>query len=74
MAQIMTKIYPVQPSSENPKRVELEHLEARLHHWLFELPEHLKYGDTSRRPIPLPHILALHIEYHFAVLLLHRAL
>lgn len=73
MSQIMTKIYPVQGSDDTPKRLELEQLEAGLHHWLFELPDHLRYCETSRRLTPLPHVLALHIEYQFAVLLLHRA-
>ncbi|TCD66495.1 hypothetical protein EIP91_001320 [Steccherinum ochraceum] len=73
MSQIMAKIYPVQPSADTPRRAELEQLESRLHHWLFELPDHLRYCETSRRLTPLPHILALHIEYQFAVLLLHRA-
>ncbi|KAH8099263.1 fungal-specific transcription factor domain-containing protein [Cristinia sonorae] len=73
LAEIMSKIYPIKPLTENPRRVELEKLEARLHHWLFELPDHLRYCETSRRLTPLPHILALHVEYQFAVLLLHRA-
>ena len=74
MSQIMSKIYPVQPSTDSPKRAELERLEALLHHWLFELPDHLRYCETARRLTPPPHILALQIEYQFAVLLLHRAL
>ncbi|THH33158.1 hypothetical protein EUX98_g1067 [Antrodiella citrinella] len=73
MSEIMTKIYPVQPTPNTPKRAELEHLETRLHHWLFELPDHLRYREAGGRVMPLPHILALHIEYQFAVLLLHRA-
>lgn len=74
MCNIMTKIYPINASTDDSRRGELEVLEARLHHWLFELPDHLRYCETSRRLTPLPHILALHIEYQFAVLLLHRAL
>lgn len=75
MSQIMTKIYPVKSAiGDAPKREELEKLETSLHQWYFNLPEHLTYSDMSRRVAPLPHILLLHMEYQFAVLLLHRAL
>ncbi|KAL4241803.1 Transcriptional Regulatory Element [Abortiporus biennis] len=73
MSQVMTKIYPVKPVSDIPKRAELEKLESSLHQWYFNLPEHLTYSDTARNHVPLPHILSLHIEYQSAVLLLHRA-
>ena len=75
MSQIMTKIYPVKSAEgDRPQHAELEALEMVLQQWYFNLPEHLKYCETSRRVTPLPHILLLHIEYQFAVLLLHRAL
>lgn len=70
----MDKLYPVQPSSETPRRVLFERLEARLNKWNIGLPEHLRYNTLDRYAKPLPHILMLHIEYQAAVLLLHRAL
>ncbi|CAL1694956.1 unnamed protein product [Somion occarium] len=74
ISQIMAEIYPVkQTGGENLRRSSLDKLETRLHQWLFQLPEHLAYCETSKRVTPLPHILALHIEYQSALLLLHRA-
>lgn len=70
----MDKIYPVQPSSETPRRVLFEQLEARLNKWLIGLPDHLRFSSNDRSANPLPHVLMLHIEYQAAVLLLHRAL
>ncbi|KAI8981384.1 fungal-specific transcription factor domain-containing protein [Trametes punicea] len=73
ITDIMDKIYPVQPSSDTPRRVLFEQLEARLNKWLIGLPEHLRYSSNDRHADPLPHVLMLHIEYQAAVLLLHRA-
>ncbi|OCH86052.1 hypothetical protein OBBRIDRAFT_761980 [Obba rivulosa] len=73
MTEIMEKIYPVQPYSATPRRTLLEQLESKLHKWLFDLPDYLRYSTTSQRAAPLPHILSLHMEYCAAVLLLHRA-
>ena len=74
ITDIMDKIYPVQPSSETPRRVSFEQLETRLNKWQIDLPEPLRYSQSDRRNHILPHVLLLHIEYHAAVLLLHRAL
>lgn len=74
ISQIMAEIYPVQAPVVSHRRAALEKLEQRLHQWLFHLPEHLAYCETSKRVTPLPHVLALHIEYQSALLLLHRAL
>jgi hypothetical protein len=49
-------------------------MESRLDQWFISLPEELRYETTSRRPVPPPHILFLHIRYWGAVLLLNRAL
>ncbi|KAJ8454826.1 hypothetical protein ONZ51_g12801 [Trametes cubensis] len=73
ITDIMDKIYPVQPSSETPRRVLFEQLETRLNKWLIGLPEHLRFSSNDRNANPLPHVLMLHIEYQAAVLLLHRA-
>ncbi|KAH9858030.1 fungal-specific transcription factor domain-containing protein [Lenzites betulinus] len=73
ITDIMDKIYPVQPSSEIPRRVLFEGLEARLGKWLIKLPEHLRYNYNDKHARPNPHVMMLHIEYEAAVLLLHRA-
>ena len=75
ITDIMDKIYPVQSSSGDTRRM-FEELESRLSKWLIELPEHLQLPSSTndKRATVLPHILMLHIEYHAAVLLLHRAL
>ncbi|EMD41895.1 hypothetical protein CERSUDRAFT_120801 [Gelatoporia subvermispora B] len=73
MTEIMEKIYPVQVYTATPRRTLLEQLEAKLHKWLFDLPDHLRYSTTGQRSTPLPHVLVLHMEYCAAVLLLHRA-
>lgn len=69
----MDKIYPVQLSTETPRRVLFEQLERRLSKWMIDLPDHLRYHPNDK-PTLLPHVLVLHIEYHAAELLLHRAL
>ena len=74
ITDIMDKIYPVQISSDAPRRVLFEKLENRLNKWQIDLPEPLRYTQSDRRNHVLPHVLLLHIEYHAAVLLLHRAL
>ncbi|KAI0778344.1 fungal-specific transcription factor domain-containing protein [Trametes elegans] len=73
ITDIMDKIYPVQPSSETPRRVLFEQLETRLNKWLIDLPEHLRFSANDKHAHTLPHILMLHIEYQAALLLLHRA-
>ncbi|KAK7695174.1 hypothetical protein QCA50_002364 [Cerrena zonata] len=73
ISQIMAEIYPVRTPKDTHRRSSLEKLEQSLHQWLFHLPEHLAYCETSKRVTPLPHVLALHIEYQSALLLLHRA-
>ncbi|KAI0639571.1 fungal-specific transcription factor domain-containing protein [Trametes polyzona] len=73
ITDIMDKIYPVQPSSDTPRRVLFEQLESRLNKWLIALPDHLRYSSNDKYAEPNPHVLMLHIEYQAAVLLLHRA-
>lgn len=74
MSEIMARVYPVKWYSETRGRDHLEDLEASLQTWLINLPEHLQYHDNGKRAVPAPNVLALHIEYYSAVLLLHRAL
>jgi hypothetical protein len=74
ISDIVKQIYPVVYRSRTPKRVKLAELEQRLDAWYIELPEELRYESTSKRPVPPPHIMVLHVRYWSAVLLLHRAL
>lgn len=72
----MTRVYPVKYLEDIPRRTLLEDLESRLRQWLFSLPESVRYNEGSggnRTRLP-PHVIVLHIEYHSAVLLLHRSL
>ncbi len=69
----MTRVYPVMWSSDMRRR-ELNDLDIGLRNWLINLPEEVRFNDVTKRPLPAPHILALHIEYYSALLLLHRAL
>jgi hypothetical protein len=71
---IITKLYPVRPTPNVSRRSLLADLEARLDQWFICLPEELRYETTSRRQVPPPHILFLHIRYWGTVLILNRAL
>ncbi|KAF9469792.1 fungal-specific transcription factor domain-containing protein [Collybia nuda] len=70
---IVSNIYPVRQTPGLSKRALLAELETRLDQWFISLPEELRYETTSRRPLPPPQTLFLHIRYRGAVLLLHRA-
>lgn len=70
---IMGKIYPVVPTTRVSRRSLHGSLEARLHQWYIGLPEALRYDSKSKRTIPPPHVLFLHVRYWGTVLLLHRA-
>ncbi|KAF8062419.1 fungal-specific transcription factor domain-containing protein [Lyophyllum atratum] len=71
LSMIIQAIYAVRPVSS--RHSESTFLEALLDKWYIELPEHLRYEPGStKRPIPPPHVLTLHMQYWCAVLLLHR--
>lgn len=70
---IITKLYPVRPTPNVSRRSLSADLEARLDQWFIRLPEELRYETTSRRQVPPPHILFLHIRYWGTVLILNRA-
>jgi len=81
LSKIVQAIYAVHTISN--RQVESGVLEGLLDKWYIELPEQLRYelGATGRyepgatkRPVPPPHILTLHMQYWCAVLLLHRPL
>lgn len=70
---IVQAIYAVRPVSS--RHTESVFLEALLDKWYYDLPEHLRYEPgSSKDPLPLPHVLVLHMQYWCVVLLLHRPL
>ena len=71
---ISSLIYPVKATRRGSKRAILSELEARLDQWYYQLPADLRYDPASKRAVPLPPVLFIHIKYWFTVLLLHRAL
>jgi len=70
---IVTNMYPVRRVSSATRRAMFGEMESRLDQWFIGLPEALRYETTSRRPVPPPQILFLHLRYWGAVLLLNRA-
>lgn len=74
VGEIITKVYPVRMSPTVSRRAILADLETRLDRWYIGLSDNLSYDVASRRAIPPPHVLFLHIRYWGAVLLLNRAL
>ena len=70
----MTRLYPVKYHEDQPRRQALEDLETRLQQWVINLPDALQYYEGGNKPTPPPHVLIMHMEYHLAVLLLHRSL
>jgi hypothetical protein len=71
---IVTQIYPVKCPGRFSRAKRLADLESRLDQWYIDLPDVLRYDTASKRAVPAPHILFLHIKYWGTVLLLHRAL
>ncbi|KAJ6503261.1 fungal-specific transcription factor domain-containing protein [Mycena vitilis] len=71
LGAIITKIYPVRSSTS--RQASLATLESRLDQWYLSLPEGLRYDTASRRIVPPPPVLLMHIRYWGTVLLLHRA-
>jgi hypothetical protein len=73
LSMIVQAIYAVRPISS--RHAESAVLEGLLDKWYIELPEHLRHEPcSSTHPVPLPHVLTLHMQYWCAVLLLHRPL
>jgi len=71
---ISSLIYPVKATRRGSKRAILTELDARLDQWYHQLPADLTYDPASKRAVPPPPVLFIHIKYWFTVLLLHRAL
>ncbi|CAA7264843.1 unnamed protein product [Cyclocybe aegerita] len=70
---VITRIYPIAPSSGAARHAALVDLESQLDQWFIALPEELRYDATSKRPPPPPQVLYVHVRYWGGVLLLHRA-
>ncbi|KAL0576702.1 hypothetical protein V5O48_005269 [Marasmius crinis-equi] len=73
IGDIITHIYPVRSSHKSPRRSLYAELETRLDQWYLRLPEALQFDVNSKRRVPPPHVLFVHIRYWGAVLLLNRA-
>ncbi|KAF8640616.1 hypothetical protein AX17_000277 [Amanita inopinata Kibby_2008] len=73
VGEVVTNVYPVRMSPNMSRRAILADFETRLDRWYIGLPDNLCYDVASRRAIPPPHILFLHVRYWGAVLLLNRA-
>lgn len=74
LGAVITKVYPVRPISMAARQASLGKLESRLDQWYLSLPESIRYDTASRRIVPPPPVLLMHIRYWGTVLLLHRAL
>jgi hypothetical protein len=74
IGSIVTMIYPVRSTGRGSRRAILHGLESRLDQWYIDLPDNLRYDPASKRNVPQPAVLFIHIQYWSAVLLLHRAL
>jgi hypothetical protein len=75
ITEIMAVLYPVKLVDDGiHRRSWRTEFENRLHHWMIDLPDELLYHEAPDKPAVAPHVIILHIEYHAAVLLLHRAL
>ncbi|KAM0788534.1 hypothetical protein ACM66B_001662 [Microbotryomycetes sp. NB124-2] len=46
-------------------------LDQSLASWYLALPQHLAYNPASKK-VPPPHVLALHLKFYSALILLHR--
>ncbi|KAK1234865.1 hypothetical protein PQX77_001959 [Marasmius sp. AFHP31] len=73
IGDIVTHIYPVRSTHKVSRRALYAELETRLDQWYLALPEALQFDANSKRRVPPPHVLFVHIRYWGAVLLLNRA-
>ncbi|KAL1742298.1 fungal-specific transcription factor domain-containing protein [Schizophyllum fasciatum] len=71
LSMIIQAVYSVRsgPAPDD----EVQYLEGLLDRWYIALPEHLRRDPGfANQTAPLPHVLALHMQYWCSVLLLHR--
>ncbi|KAG6826250.1 hypothetical protein H0H92_000574 [Tricholoma furcatifolium] len=71
LGMIVQGIYAIRPDTS--RQSEAKYLEGVLDQWYIALPENLRYDvGSTKRPIPPPQVLTLHLQYWCTVLLLHR--
>ncbi|KAI0094285.1 fungal-specific transcription factor domain-containing protein [Irpex rosettiformis] len=74
ICEIMVKLYPVRLFDDGVnQQAWRDELENALQQWLIDLPKELHYREGVNKVLVPPHVIMTHIEYHAAVLLLHRA-
>ncbi|KDQ63123.1 hypothetical protein JAAARDRAFT_367704 [Jaapia argillacea MUCL 33604] len=73
VGNILAKMYRVRSKSRSPPRSKLPELESSLDRWYIDLADSLRYDSASKRTPPPPHVLALHLQYFAAKLLLFSA-
>lgn len=74
IGRILRKIYAIQSKPSRKRQQYFEDLGASLERWYVGLADHLRHDGTSGGLVPPPHILLMHIQYWWAVILLHRKL
>ncbi|KZT01624.1 uncharacterized protein LAESUDRAFT_663600 [Laetiporus sulphureus 93-53] len=71
LSMIMQCLYAIKLPPN--RQAEFSRLEKLLSKWYLDLPGHLRFDPAApKTPVPLPHILTLHMQYWCTVLLLHR--
>ncbi|KAF7966216.1 hypothetical protein HWV62_39477, partial [Athelia sp. TMB] len=70
---IVSRIYPVKCPGRRERLQALAELESRLDKFYVALPDTLRCDTITKRVVPPPHILFMHMKYWGVVLLLHRA-
>ncbi|KAH9941542.1 fungal-specific transcription factor domain-containing protein [Amylocystis lapponica] len=71
LSMIMQGLYAIRSPCE--RQAEFSRYEKLLSKWYLELPDHLRFDPaSSKKPVPPPHILTLHMQYWCTVLLMRR--
>ncbi|KAF9074901.1 fungal-specific transcription factor domain-containing protein [Rhodocollybia butyracea] len=73
LGRIITKLYPITVTDTTPRRTLFHTFEMQLDQWYLNLPDGLRYDVASKRNVPPPQVLLVHIRYWGTVLLLNRA-
>ncbi|PCH40783.1 hypothetical protein WOLCODRAFT_162542 [Wolfiporia cocos MD-104 SS10] len=74
IGSIMESLYPITHTAESILEGRTLNLDHRLSQWRCSLPAALQLDLTGISVLPPPCVLELHIQYWWAVILLHRAL
>lgn len=73
IADIVRELYATKSITPNPLGT-IQVLDARLTGWYTSLPASLLYHAPAQLATAPPHVIILHIEYWYAVMILHRAI